>query len=145
MNSQITSATGSPYTLFAALPDRPPKPPEPAPPTDATPPPQDEPMDKDAGRISSSPTPNGNTNNQQAPRDESNGIDQAVEASQRSYAVALKRCMEGMYCPCTGYGFNTLAGDKNIFVSVLFRLFFSTNHGVVYLPSSFQERILLQC
>jgi hypothetical protein len=33
----------------------------------------------------------------------------------RPYATALR----GMYCPCAGFAYNSLAGDRNIFVSAI--------------------------
>jgi hypothetical protein len=42
-----------------------------------------------------------------------------VEQARMERILRLTEKLEGMYCPCTGFAYNSLAGDRNIFVSHL--------------------------
>jgi hypothetical protein len=42
----------------------------------------------------------------------------AARAKKRRLAVE-KKAIEGMYCPCPGFAYNSLSGERNVLVSCL--------------------------
>jgi len=39
--------------------------------------------------------------------------------TRQEYIFRLADSLKGMFCPCTGFAFNSLAGERNYFVSIL--------------------------
>jgi hypothetical protein len=44
-------------------------------------------------------------------------VKSSIQAESWKRTAALANKLEGMYCPCAGFAFNSLAGDRNILVS----------------------------
>jgi hypothetical protein len=117
----VTASTGKPYTLHLDLPSYPSEfESKEAKPT--TEPPPDGPPD--------SPTL-GNTNDEildinEMGEAQDNEETEKAAAEQESHFMARRKrlrkemqAIERMYCPCPGYAYNSLAGEKNVLVRLL--------------------------
>ncbi|ORX39116.1 hypothetical protein BD324DRAFT_618564 [Kockovaella imperatae] len=115
---QITSATGSPYTLYAELPARPSVPAVHSSKQDSSlSPDDDESTVPEKAKASPEPQPDNDTSAEQSVQTMAEPSRYSADLVRHSYIRALNRSMQGMYCPCAGYGYNTLAGDRNFLVS----------------------------
>ena len=113
----MTATSGAPYTLYLDLPEH--FPPTPASiastavplEPDKQPEPQeanddDKQIEENAGCILSTDA----------------GRDRLRELQRRQRVTVLAKALKGAYCPCAGYGYNTLGGDRNVLASDLVSL-----------------------
>jgi hypothetical protein len=107
----VTSSTGLPYTLHLDLP------PVPIPPPDTLQEPST--PGADAHRPAEPLLGNGNeVTNGYRNLEEDNTL--AVHNLKEDYVFTLAERFQGMYCPCTGFAYNSLAAERNYFVSFQF-------------------------
>ena len=107
------SSTGSPYTLYITLPLRT-KSVEPAPPPDITTHPVQSVITED-DRLNSDVGPTATTH-----------ADKLEEQDRRKRVTDTARRLVGLYCPCAGFAYNSLSGDRNLLVSHQCKLLEST-------------------
>jgi hypothetical protein len=116
----VTASTGKPYTLHLDLPESAAEPSKAEAPMPKPSAPPDGPPD--------SPTL-GTTNNEDLievdvddPPDGADGTGnyreaEGIQSKKRDRLRREREAIERMYCPCPGYAYNSLAGDKNVLVS----------------------------
>ena len=105
----MTSSTGLPYTLHFALPDLPLS--VPTLPQEASTPSRAIRETSIAQEDHSNETGENSTVMHDVTA-------HAAHNPQEGYIFSLAESLRGMYCPCTGFAYNSLAGDRNYFVSI---------------------------
>ena len=121
----MTSSTGIPYTLHVNLPPLPLPQPVPKveplsveqPPEEQAPPsPSAEPDVSMTPKSSLGATASPEKNKPDQPdKDEEDRQRTATERAERLGSLA--KALAGLYCPCPGFAYNSLAGDRHAFVS----------------------------
>lgn len=102
---QVTSSTGHPYTLYLSLP----------------PLPQGEKENDTITKVEAGETNSTDSTADAEPltnRSDGKQQEEDQKRANRDYVRALKGSLEGVWCPCTGFAYNTLAAPRNVFVSV---------------------------
>lgn len=122
---QVTATSGAPYTLYLDLPEHdtpisanpvpvtlplePDKPPEPKEAGEAG----EEQTEDDTGCILSTDA----------------GRERLRELQRRQRVMVIAKVLKEAYCPCAGYGYNTLGGDRNVLCKHLLAVIIANQMG----------------